>query len=188
MATWLLPTPGGASTRKTRGAAGSSSASASASASVARSRACSGRGVAPVGKCASRSGVSGDGAPSGRVWCRIVSWGHGGESGTHGVSVLGRRPRGGRRGPGAPDPRPRPPRPAGLDAAEGHARPGRVERGGGAAGSPGGDGLAVRDRPPPRARDVLVPARRPAGEEDGALVPHAADREGRRPRPRSGRG
>src|SRR2546422_559698 len=51
MAIWLLPTPGGASTTKTRGAAGSSRASAIASASDARSRACSGRGEEPGYRC-----------------------------------------------------------------------------------------------------------------------------------------
>ena len=36
--------------------------------------------------------------------------------------------------------------------------------------------------------DVLVPARRPAYPQDGALVPDAAARKGRRARPRGGRG
>src|SRR6185369_9070964 len=60
MATWLLPTPGGASTSSTRGAPGSSHASATASASPRSSRTCSARGVAPGGKCARTSSIIGD--------------------------------------------------------------------------------------------------------------------------------
>ncbi|PYO20878.1 MAG: hypothetical protein DMD88_10360 [Candidatus Rokuibacteriota bacterium] len=55
---WLFPTPGGAWTRNTRGAVGSSRASAIVSATATSRRACSGRGVAPPGKCARRSSAS----------------------------------------------------------------------------------------------------------------------------------
>src|SRR2546429_6019175 len=55
---WLFPTPGGAWTRNTRGAVGSSRASAIVAATATRRRACSGRGVAPPGKCARRSSAS----------------------------------------------------------------------------------------------------------------------------------
>src|SRR2546423_13618750 len=55
---WLFPTPGGAWTRNTRGAVGSSRASAIVSATATSRRACSGRGVAPLGKCARRSSAS----------------------------------------------------------------------------------------------------------------------------------
>src|SRR3989442_1918716 len=55
---WLFPTPGGAWTRNTRGAVGSSRASAIVSATATSRRACSGRGVAPPGKCSRRSSAS----------------------------------------------------------------------------------------------------------------------------------
>src|SRR5438046_6022736 len=102
--------------------------------------------------------------------------------------VLGRRARGGRARPGAADPRARPARPARVDAPEGHARSGRVQRGRGAARGARGDRLPVRSRARAGRGDVLVPARWATDQEDGALVPDATAREGRRARPRGGRG
>src|SRR2546430_10379061 len=95
---WLLPTPGGPSTRNTRGAAGSSRASAIASATAASRRACSGRGVTPAGKCARRSSASV--LPSSWVSRRIVSWAYGGEADAAAAAVLGGGGGGGRRGAG----------------------------------------------------------------------------------------
>src|SRR3989442_9590829 len=183
---WLFPTPGGAWTRNTRGAVGSSRASAIVSATATSRRACSGRGVAPPGKCARRS--SAVRSPSNRISRRIVSWAYGGEPDAAGAAVLGGRAGGGRARPGAADPRARPSQPTRVDAAEGDARPRRVERGRGAARGARGDRLSGRGRARAGRGDVLVPARRAADQEDGALVPHAAAREGRRPRPGGGRG
>ncbi|PYM28358.1 MAG: hypothetical protein DMD78_00380 [Candidatus Rokuibacteriota bacterium] len=72
MATWLLPTPGGASTSSTRGARRSSAISASASARPASKRACSGRGVQPAGKCSSRSTLIESGPRYQRTACMMT--------------------------------------------------------------------------------------------------------------------
>src|SRR5439155_3133969 len=120
VAMWLLPTPGGPSTRNTRGAAGSSRASAIASATAASRRACSGRGVTPAGKCARRSSASV--LPSTRISRRIVSWAYGGEADAPPAAVLGGRAGRRRAWSGADDSRARPAQPDRVDAAEGDAR------------------------------------------------------------------
>src|SRR5881409_1966056 len=182
---WLFPTPGGAWTRNTRGAVGSSRASAIVSATATSRRACSGRGVAPPGKCARRSSAS----VLLRIGSRVASY-HGrmAESRTQPVlqfsagglvvdergRVLLIRARDLRNQPVWTLPK------GTLDPGESSGR--------GAARGARGDRLSVRGRARAGRGDVLVPARRAADQEDGPLVPHAADREGRRPRPGGGRG
>src|SRR5207245_11469160 len=67
-------------------------------------------------------------SPSNRISRRIVSWAYGGEADAAGAAVLGGRAGGGRARAGAADPRARPSQPTRVDAAEGDARPRRVER------------------------------------------------------------
>ena len=129
---------------------GSSSASASASASAASRRACSGRGVAPAGKCASRSVVVATGRTTSNRHVRPRLDRSDGQVSWERMADRQASPRlefsaGGlvvdEDGPRAAHPRPRPAQPAGVDAAEGRA-----------------DGRRVEQRTPPCARCARRPA------------------------------